>query len=105
MKYISTRGEAPALGFTEAMLAGLARDGGLYLPQHYPQITPDEIASFAGRPYGEVARRVLTPFVGEDLDAATLAGMIEASYDGFRHNAVAPLAQLDANLLDRKSVV
>lgn len=98
MKYISTRGEAPALGFTEAMLAGLARDGGLYLPQHYPQITPDEIASFAGRPYGEVARRVLTPFVGEDLDAATLAGMIEASYDGFRHNAVAPLAQLDANL-------
>ena len=98
MKYISTRGEAPALSFSEAMLAGLARDGGLYLPQSYPTLPHETIAGFAGKPYGEVAQAVLTPFVGDDLDAATLAGMIEAAYAPFRHAAIAPLQQIDANL-------
>ena len=66
MKYISTRGAAPALSFTEAMLAGLARDGGLYLPESYPRLSDDVIAGFAGKSYGEVARTVLLPFVGSD---------------------------------------
>ncbi len=98
MRYISTRGEAPVLSFNEAMLAGLARDGGLYLPQTYPSLSSEEIASFAGKPYAEVAKRVLLPFVGDDLDAGTLDGMLEAAYAGFRHSAIAPLQQIDDNL-------
>ncbi len=98
MKYISTRGEAPVLSFSEAMLAGLARDGGLYLPQHYPQLSRDTIAGFAGKPYGAVAKAVLTPYVGEDFDEATLETMIEQAYSGFRHAAIAPLRQIDGNL-------
>ena len=98
MKYISTRGEAPVLSFSEAMLAGLARDGGLYLPQHYPQLSRDTIAGFAGQPYGAVAKAVLAPYVGEDFDEATLETMIEQAYSGFRHAAIAPLQQIDDNL-------
>ena len=98
MKYISTRGEAPILSFSEAMLAGLARDGGLYLPQSYPAFSAETIAGFAGMPYGQVAQAVLTPFVGDELDAATLSRMIEAAYAPFRHAAIAPLQQVDANL-------
>ncbi len=98
MKYVSTRGEAPILSFTEAMLAGLARDGGLYLPAIYPVLSHADIAGFAGRSYGDVAKAVLLPFVGDDLDEATLERMIAAAYGGFRHSAVAPLRQLGNNL-------
>jgi threonine synthase len=98
LKYISTRGEAPILSFSDAMLAGLARDGGLYLPQSYPTLSQDQIAAFAGKSYGDVAKAVLTPFVGADLDEATLEGMIEAAYGAFRHSAIAPLQQIDDNL-------
>ncbi|MGD0632674.1 MAG: threonine synthase [Beijerinckiaceae bacterium] len=98
MKYLSTRGEAPVLSFNEAMLAGLARDGGLYLPDSYPVLSRETIAGFAGKSYGEVAKAVLLPFVGTDLDEATLEGMIEAAYGSFRHEAIAPLAQLGDNL-------
>ncbi len=98
MRYISTRGEAPPLSFNEAMLAGLARDGGLYLPQTYPTFSRETIAGFAGRTYAEVARAVLLPYVGDDLDAAGLDRMIEAAYAGFRHTAMAPLQQIDDNL-------
>jgi threonine synthase len=80
------------------MLAGLARDGGLYLPQTYPRFTPERIASFAGMAYGDVAKQVLLPFVGDDFDAETLERMIETAYSGFRHAAIAPLQQIDANL-------
>lgn len=98
MKYLSTRGEAPALGFNEAMLAGLARDGGLYLPDSYPRFSGETISSFAGRPYGDVVKAVLMPFLGGDLDEATLSDMIETAYAGFRHPAIAPLRQIDDNL-------
>ncbi len=98
MRYVSTRGEAPVLSFGEAMLAGLARDGGLYLPQTYPRLSAAEIAGFAGMPYAEVAKAVLLPFVGDDFDAPTLARLIDEAYAGFRHPAVAPLRQLDGNL-------
>ena len=98
VKYISTRGEAPPLSFNEAMLAGLARDGGLYLPASYPALSRDTIAGFAGQPYHAVAKAVLQPFVGTDLDGATLDGMIRAAYAGFRHEAIAPLSQLGDNL-------
>jgi threonine synthase len=95
--YHSTRGEAPEMGFVDVMLAGLAEDGGLYLPKSWPQISHQEIASFAGQPYEEVAYRVIHPFVGGDIPDHALKSMIVEAYATFRHKAVAPLIQLDEN--------
>ena len=97
MRYISTRGEAPLLGFAEAMLAGLARDGGLYVPQSWPRIEPAAIASFAGRPYAEVAVDIIRPFAEESVGWGDLARMAREAYGTFRHPAVVPLTQLDVN--------
>ena len=98
MRYISTRGEAPALGFSDAMLAGLARDGGLYTPLTAPRAAPEDIRALAGLPYAEAATRVVQPFVGDDIDPGALAGLAADAYAGFRHAATAPLAQLGDNL-------
>lgn len=93
MQYISTRGEAATLGFCDVMLAGLARDGGLYVPKAWPQLTPETIAGFFGRPYAEVAAEVIRPFVGGEIADADLARMTNDAYATFRHPAVAPLDQ------------
>jgi threonine synthase len=93
VRYVSTRGEAPPLGFAEATLAGLARDGGLYVPAALPQLDADTIAGFAGRPYAEVAVEVIRPFVGEAIAEHDLARMTREAYGQFRHPAVAPLTQ------------
>ncbi|HYZ43966.1 MAG TPA: threonine synthase [Xanthobacteraceae bacterium] len=93
MHYVSTRGEAPTLGFAEAMLAGLARDGGLYVPTVWPRFDAETIASFAGRPYAEVAVEVIRPFVGDAIPETDLARMTREAYGRFRHPAVAPLVQ------------
>jgi threonine synthase len=98
LHYISTRSETAPLSFSEALLAGLARDGGLYVPENYPALTSDEIAGFAGRPYAEVAKAVIAPYLGGEIDAPSLAGMLEAAYATFDHAAVTPLVQLDDNL-------
>jgi threonine synthase len=97
MQHVSTRGEAPALGFAEAMLAGLARDGGLYVPQSWPRLEPAAIAGFAGRPYAEVATDIVRRFVGDAIADADLARMVREAYGTFRHPAVAPLTQLGVN--------
>ncbi|MCQ0989154.1 threonine synthase [Jiella marina] len=94
MKYVSTRGEAPTLGFADALLAGLAADGGLYVPETWPQFSAETIAGFAGRPYAEVAEAIFTPFVGEDIPADALKRMIAEAYGTFAHPAVAPLVQV-----------
>ncbi len=94
MRYISTRGEAPTLGFLDVTLAGLARDGGLYVPERWPQLDAATIARFAGRPYAEVAVEVIRPFVGDSLPEPALARMAQEAYGTFRHPAVTPLAQL-----------
>src|SRR5229473_5831352 len=94
---MSTRGEAPALGFVEATLAGLARDGGLYVPATWPQLDARQIAGFAGRPYAEVAVDVISPFVGDAVPAHDLARMAREAYGNFRHPAVAPLVQFGVN--------
>ncbi|MEX6506302.1 threonine synthase [Jiella sp. M17.18] len=94
MRYVSSRGEAPLLGFADALLAGLASDGGLYVPETWPQLSPETIRGFAGRPYPEVAFEILLPFVGDDIPAAALKRMIEAAYATFPHPAVAPLVQI-----------
>ncbi|MDR3421623.1 MAG: threonine synthase [Xanthobacteraceae bacterium] len=97
LRHISTRGEAPILGFAEVMLAGLARDGGLYVPETWPRLEPATIAGFAGRPYAEVAVEVMRPFVGDAVGEADLARMVREAYGDFRHPAVAPLNQLGVN--------
>jgi threonine synthase len=98
MRYVSTRSEAPSLDFVDAMLAGLARDGGLYVPERWPTLDRAAVESFAGRPYAEVAVEVIRPFVGDGIAQADLARMAREAYGNFRHPAVAPLTQLNANL-------
>ena len=97
MKYVSTRGEAPVLRFSEALLAGLARDGGLYLPEAYPQFSAAEIRSLRGKTYAEVAIHVLTPFIAGEIDEAEFARMVREAYGTFRHEAVCPLVQTRNN--------
>ena len=98
MRYISTRGEAPALNFVDCLLAGLASDGGLYLPDAYPQLHASTIAGLAGRTYVEAAETVIAPFVGDAIARDELSAMIRDAYKGFRHEAVTPLTQLGDNL-------
>lgn len=95
MRYVSTRGSAPELGFAEVLLAGLATDGGLYVPETWPELP---LGSLTGLPYAEVAARVMAPFVGDDLEPATLARLCDEAYSTFRHPAVTPLVQLDHDL-------
>lgn len=94
MRYVSTRGQAPVLGFEEAMMTGLARDGGLYVPESVPVMTKAEIAALAGLAYEEVAFRVMRPFVEGAFDDAAFRGLIGAAYKGFGHVARAPLVQV-----------
>ncbi|MDF2766958.1 MAG: threonine synthase, partial [Rhodospirillales bacterium] len=84
----------PACGFEAALFAGLAADGGLYLPERWPRLERDQLEALRGAPYQEVAARVLAPFVGEDLSHAELDELIMAAYGGFDHAAIAPLRQL-----------
>ncbi|SET50272.1 threonine synthase [Oceanicella actignis] len=97
MKYISTRGAAPALSFEETMLTGLARDGGLYVPESWPRMSRDEIAALAGLEYEEVAHRVMRPFVGDAFAEDELRAIIADAYASFDHPARCPLVQIGAN--------
>ncbi len=97
MKYVSTRGNAPELTFADAMLTGLARDGGLYIPAEIPQMSADDIRALQGLSYEETAFRVIQPFVGESFSDSELRGCIERAYAGFGHNARAPMVQLAPN--------
>src|SRR5262245_55074468 len=94
LRYISTRGEAPALGFIDVTLAGLARDGGLYVPDSWPVFAPGQIAAFSGRPYAAVACAVVRPFVGGAIQNAARSRMAPDAYGAVRHPAIAPRAQL-----------
>ena len=97
MQYVSTRGEAPVLGFRDVLLAGLARDGGLYVPATWPVLTADQIAGFAGKSYQDVAEAVIMPFIGDEIARADVRAMIDEAYATFRHPAVTPLVQLAPN--------
>jgi len=96
VRYVSTRGEAPPLGFMDVTLAGLARDGGLYVPENWPRLSAETIASFAGKPYAEVAVEVIRPFVGDTISEAELSRLAREAYGTFRHPAVVPVAQFGA---------
>ncbi|KXV58468.1 threonine synthase [Acetobacter tropicalis] len=98
MRYISTRGKAPALSFSDVLLAGLAEDGGLYLPETWPSFSLSEWQAMRGLPYPELAARVLAPFVGDDIDEATLRRLCAQAYAGFDHPAIVPLTQVEDGL-------
>lgn len=95
MQFVSTRGGAVVPGFSDAVLAGLASDGGLYVPEHWPQITPSEIAAYANRPYAEVAFDVIRRFVDGEIPDAELKRIIDEAYATFRHPSVAPLVEIE----------
>jgi threonine synthase len=97
VKYVSTRGSAPELGFEDVLLTGLARDGGLYVPADWPQLSQDEIAGFAGKSYQDVALAVMRPFVEGEVPDAEFRQIIDQAYATFGHKAVAPLVQLGPN--------
>ena len=94
MQYISTRGESQAVSFLDAVLAGLAPDGGLYVPREWPTFTAQEIAGMAGRPYAETAAKVISKFAGDAIPAAEIAMMCEEAYATFTHPATTPLKEL-----------
>ena len=94
MRYISTRGESSAVGFTDAVLGGLAPDGGLYVPETWPTFTREQIAAFAGRPYAQVAAQVLGAFAGDEISSADLQAMCDDAYATFSHRAVVPMVQI-----------
>jgi threonine synthase len=95
MEYISTRGSAPALDFAGATLAGLASDGGLYVPREWPRFSEAEIAAMVGLPYAQLAQKIMLPFVGDSLTPERLLELTTAAYGRFAHKAVTPLVQLD----------
>lgn len=97
MRYVSTRGEAPELGFEDVLLTGLARDGGLYVPAVWPQLSARDFTHLQGKTYEDVAYAVMHPFIGGAVPDHDLKQMIAAAYAGFGHPAVAPLKQLDDN--------
>ena len=97
MRYISTRGQSPALSFEDAMLAGLASDGGLYVPEKIPQFSKEEIASWASLSYQELAFKVMSPFVDGEVPDDDLRELIQKTYNTFRHDAIAPLVQTAHN--------
>ena len=98
MQYVSTRGTAPVLYFDDVLLAGLATDGGLYLPESWPTFSAADIRSMQRMKYTELAVRVMTPFLGERISEADFAAMVEDAFAGFAHSAVAPMKQIDADL-------
>ena len=97
MRYISTRGEAPELGFEDALLTGLARDGGLYVPKAWPRLEPETIAAFAGKPFADVAASILGLFAGGGITHAELLAITRDAYGRFDHPAVTPLVQTGSN--------
>jgi len=98
MRYISTRGQAPIRDFSGVLLAGLAEDGGLYMPQSFPSFSADELREMRALPYPELAARVMQPFVGDCIDAQILLRLCRESYANFGSPAVVPLVQLGTNL-------
>jgi len=97
VRYISTRGQAPTVNFEEALLTGLANDGGLYVPETLPSFSAEEIKAMAALDYPQLAEKIISPFVSDCIPADDLRAIIEETYAEFRHNAVAPMVQLASN--------
>jgi threonine synthase len=94
MRYISTRGQAPVLSFEDAMMTGLARDGGLYVPETIPVLSRADIAAMAGQSYEDIALTVMRPFIGDTFTDAEFKALIDRAYAGFGHTVRAPMVQI-----------
>ena len=97
MRYVSTRGKAPSLGFADTVLAGLASDGGLYVPEQYPEIGIKRLEALRGKRYTDVAFEVIAPFAGGEIPDKVLHSMLNEAYATFAHPAVAPVVQVGPN--------
>lgn len=97
MKYTSTRGKAPILSFKDAVIAGLASDGGLYVPENIPTFTKDEIADMAKLSYEDLMLKIINPFIGGEIEDDVLKGIISESYSEFRHKDIAPVKKIEDN--------
>ena len=96
MEYVSTRGSTPALGFEDVLLSGLARDGGLFVPAHWPSLETAEMRALSDLDYAAIAARIIRPFIDVDvLDDNALAHLTRDTYEWFDHPDVAPLRQID----------
>ena len=96
MKYVSTRGSIAEQSFEDVLLSGLARDGGLFVPEAWPNVTPDDIRALAPLRYTEIVTRIVRPFIEVELVSdSDLTRIVEQAYSGFRHSEIAPLQQLD----------
>jgi len=98
MKYVSTRGQAGTQSFEDVLLAGLAGDGGLFVPETWPSFAPGFLEGLAGKSYQEAAVEVMLPFLGDSISRAEFAGLVDAAYARFVHQAVTPLIQLDQKI-------
>jgi threonine synthase len=98
LNYVSTRGRAARLDFEAVLMAGLARDGGLYVPESWPQFSPDAISRLAGIPYAEAASRIMAPLIGDAIRSEEIPALMNEAYRGFSHQATVPLVQLGDNL-------
>jgi threonine synthase len=98
MRYISTRGQAPARDFADVLLAGLAEDGGLFMPESWPHFSQSDWRAMRGLPYAELAARVMQPFIGTSIPFEVLRKICHDAYAGFGHTAIVPLIQLETNL-------
>jgi len=98
MRYISTRGQAPVRDFAGVLLAGLAEDGGLFVPESWPHFSPADWRAMRGLTYPELAARVMSPFVGGSIPFETLSAICRHAYAGFDHPAIAPVVQLETHL-------
>ena len=97
MKYISTRGGGSEQSFEQVLLQGMAPDGGLYVPVQLPKYSVDEMQQWKHLSYPELALKIITPFIGNEIEAPALRWIIEESYAAFDHPEVAPLSRLAAN--------
>src|SRR5258708_33876002 len=102
MRYISTRGQAPARDFAGVLLAGLAEDGGLFVPETWPTFSPADWRAMRSLSYPDLAARVMCPFVGTAIPFETLTRICHTAYAGFGHPAVAPLVQLETHLFTQE---
>lgn len=102
MRYISTRGQAPARDFADVLLAGLAEDGGLFMPESWPHFGPSDWRAMRGLPYDELAARVMQPFIGASIPYEVLRTICHEAYAGFGHTAIVPLVQLETNLFTQE---
>ena len=98
MKFISTRGKSPALGFEDTLLSGLAPDGGLYLPDVWPLYSESQLLDWQHLGYADLAKVVLEPFIKDDVGSDVFSGLVDSAYRGFDHPAIAPLKQCDHDL-------